>query len=128
MTNFRHWTMADVARHNAMVRPKNQIKPPAVAVAAGEESDLHDAIISECRRRGWIALHGSMARRTARTEGEWDFVILADAGRVLFVECKTKIGKLSAAQAALHHWAAKLGHKSYVVMSIGQFLEVVKCI
>ena len=47
------------------------------------------------RRRGWIALHGSMAERTGRTLGEPDLVILADGGRVLFVECKSRRGKLS---------------------------------
>ena len=47
------------------------------------ESDLHEKIFDECRRRGWIALHGSMAERTCRTLGEPDFVILADGGRVL---------------------------------------------
>jgi hypothetical protein len=126
MTTFRDWTMADVERHNAMVRPENPIPIRPDAVGAGCEGTLHDAIVDECKRRGWIALHGSMARRTARTEGEWDFVVLADGGRVFFVECKTRIGKLSQVQAALHHWAAKLGHKSYVVRCVAQFLEVVK--
>jgi hypothetical protein len=26
--------------------------------------------------------------------GEWDFTILADGGRILLIECKTKVGKL----------------------------------
>ena len=90
------------------------------------EASLHEEIFSECRRRGWIALHGSMAERTCRTLGEPDFVILADGGRVLFVECKTKTGKLSPAQAALKFHAEKLGHTVHVVRSLGQFLEVVK--
>ena len=90
------------------------------------EADLHEEIFDECRRRGWIALHGSMAERTCRTLGEPDFVILADGGRVLFVECKTKTGKLSPAQAALKFHAEKLGHTVHVVRSLGQFLEVAK--
>ena len=88
------------------------------------ESDLHEEIFAECRRRGWIALHGSMAERTCRTLGEPDFVILADGGRVLFVECKSRNGKLSPAQAALKHHAEKLGHAVHVVRSMKEFLEV----
>lgn len=89
------------------------------------EASLHEEIFDECRRRGWIALHGSMAERTCRTLGEPDFVILADGGRVLFVECKSRSGKLSPAQAALKHHAAKLGHAVHVVQSMENFLKLV---
>ena len=88
------------------------------------EADLHEKIFDECRQRGWIALHGSMAARTCRTLGEPDFVILADRGRVLFVECKTRTGKLSPAQAALKHHAGKLGHPVHVVRSLEEFLKL----
>ena len=88
------------------------------------EAALHEEIFDECRRRSWIALHGSMAERTCRTLGEPDFVILADGGRVLFVECKSRSGKLSPAQAALKHHAEKLGHTVQVVRSMEEFLEV----
>jgi hypothetical protein len=91
----------------------------------GREAELHEEIFSECRRRGWIALHGSMAERTCRTLGEPDFVILADGGRVLFVECKSRSGKLSPAQAALKFHAEKLGHAVHVVRSMEEFLQVV---
>jgi len=88
------------------------------------EASLHEEIFDECRRRGWIALHGSMAERTCRTLGEPDFVILADGGRVLFVECKSRSGKLSPAQAALKFHAEKLGHTVHVVRSLREFLEL----
>ena len=65
-----------------------------------------------------------MGARTHRTLGEPDFVILADAGRVLMVECKTKTGKLSPEQAALIAHAAKLGHTVHVVRSLREFQEV----
>jgi hypothetical protein len=90
------------------------------------EAELHEAIFDECRRRGWIALHGSMAERTCRTLGEPDFVVLADGGRVLFVECKSRTGKLSPAQAALKFHAETLGHTVHVVRSMKDFLEVAK--
>ena len=100
---------------------------PRPARGTGEvtrEAELHEEIYDECRRRGWIALHGSMAERTCRTLGEPDFVILAGAGRVLFVECKTRTGKLSPAQAALKHHAEKLGHPIHVVRSREEFLNL----
>ena len=92
--------------------------------AVERESDLHEAIFDECRRRCWIALHGSMAERTCRTLGEPDFVILADGGRVLFVECKSRTGKLSPAQFALRHHADMLGHTVHVVRSLEEFLRL----
>jgi hypothetical protein len=88
------------------------------------EAELHEAIFEECRRRCWIALHGSMAERTCRTLGEPDFVILADGGRVLFVECKSRTGKLSPAQFALKHHAETLGHTVHVVRSLEDFLKL----
>jgi len=91
---------------------------------AEREAELHEKIFDECRRRGWIALHGSMAERTCRTLGEPDFVILADGGRVLFVECKSRSGKLSPAQTALKHHAEKLGHTVHVVRSMEEFLKL----
>lgn len=88
------------------------------------ESDLHSAILNECQRRGWIALHGTMGERTGRTIGEPDFTIIADAGRVFFVECKSATGKLRPEQAALAAWARKLGHTIYVVRSISEFVHL----
>ena len=88
------------------------------------EGSLHEEIFDECRRRGWIALHGSMAERTCRTLGEPDFVILAEGGRVLLVECKSRSGKLSPAQAALKHQAERLGHTVQVVRSLVEFLKL----
>ena len=89
-----------------------------------KEAELHEEIFDECRTRGWIALHGSMAERTCRTLGEPDFTILADGGRVLFVECKTRTGKLSPAQAALKFHAEKLGHTIHVVRSLEEFQKL----
>ena len=88
------------------------------------EASLHDEVFDECRRRGWIALHGSMAERTCRTLGEPDFTIMAAGGRVLFVECKSRFGKLSPAQTALKVHAEKLGHPVHIVRSMEAFLRL----
>ena len=90
------------------------------------EADLHDAIIDDCRSRGWIYLHGSMAERTHRTKGEPDFVILASSGRTFLIECKSATGKLSPDQVAMQAHAWKLGHQIQVVRSIEEYLQAVK--
>lgn len=122
----------DISKLSARARLRNpdlfagtvSARPSSDAV--GVEAELHESIFSECRRRGWIALHGSMAARTHRTLGEPDFIILADAGRVLFVECKTAKGKLSPEQSALIAHAAHLGHVVYVVRSLKEFQHIIQ--
>jgi hypothetical protein len=117
---FKNWTAADVAAFNAKVAQCPEVPVPG----CDDESQLHNQILLECRRRGWIALHGSMAHRARRTPGEWDFVILADGGRTFYIEAKTRTGKQSTDQLALHHWARKLGHSPYVVRSFDEFLNI----
>lgn len=92
----------------------------------GSEADLHNAIIDECRRRGWVFFHGSMAERTSRTLGEPDFQIAGEGGRTWYVECKSRIGKLSPAQRNMKAHLEKLGHAYHVVRSFSEFLEVIK--
>src|SRR5688572_4019426 len=105
-------------------------KPPRVGLAGAvtsgvaKESELHADILAECKKRGWIAFHGSMAHSTYRTEGEPDFVILANNGRLIMIECKTRTGKLSPEQLGIQQWAAKLGHTIHVVRSMEEFLTI----
>lgn len=119
---FANWTERDVFEHQARVNPKREIVP-----CQGEavEADLHAKIFDECRRRGWIAFHGSMAERTHRNEGEPDFHIWTDGGKSLAVECKSRTGKLSVAQQAMIAHAAKLGHTIHVVRSFEAFLKLI---
>ena len=99
-------------------------KPATINVGCSRESELHRQILEECRRRGWIALHGSMADVTRRTIGEPDFVIIADGVRTFYIEAKTKTGKLSPGQQALHAVASKLGHTIHVVRSIEEVIRI----
>ena len=119
---------ADIIPNDTLRRLNPHLFAPAVRPPLGAgsacEASLHEEIFDECRARGWIALHGSMAERTCRTLGEPDFTILAEAGRVLFVECKTRTGKLSPAQAALKFHAEKLGHTIHVVRSLEEFRQI----
>ena len=101
--------------------------PKLVTPQAGcdKESKLHEQIFDECRRRGWIALHGAMSERTHRTDGEADFSIMASGGRRFDIECKTRTGKLSMEQAAMLHHAKTLGHTIHVVRSFEEFLKLI---
>lgn len=90
------------------------------------EADLHDQIIGECKRLGWLWVHARMDRASHLTIGAPDFIILADNGRVLLVECKRRNGKSSPEQIAFHAWAAKLGHTVFVVRSIEEFHAIKK--
>ena|SRR2546426_11825238 len=89
------------------------------------EAELHELIRAECARRGWIALHGDMTRRTGRTLGEPDFVVLADRGKLFLVEAKAAAGNLSPAQFALRAQARLLGHEIHVVRSLAAFLALI---
>src|SRR5262245_45180498 len=82
------------------------------------EVDLHNDIMEECQRRGWIAFHGSMAAATHRTLGEPDFQIVADKGRTFYIECKSRTGKLSPAQQAMQANMKHLSHEMHVCRSM----------
>ena len=116
-------THAQYLAHEAKIRAGRSGTVASVA-SEGPESELQQAIIAECSRRGWICLHGSMTHRTFRTPGEWDFTVLGDKGRVWFLEIKNKVGKLSPDQRAIHAWAYKLGHSVHVVRSFEGFIAV----
>jgi hypothetical protein len=126
--------MDQVREHNARVAKENRIiadsgyvlDETAKEKLAGveREAELHNQILDECRKRGWIALHGSMAHRSRRTVGEEDFIIRADHGRVFWIEAKAKAGKLSTAQLGMHMHAERLGHKTHIVRSFEEFLAL----
>lgn len=122
--------LSDFNKPNLVGLNPHLFNPPARQAVSGtgveREADLHEDIFAECRRRGWIPLHGAMSERTHRTTGESDFVILADNGGLFLVECKTRTGKLSTAQQALKAHAEKLGHVVHVVRSMDEFLNVVR--
>lgn len=92
--------------------------------ASRSEADLHDKISKHCRENGWVCFHGSMAHRAMRTIGENDFHCLLPGGIVLFVECKTKTGKLSPEQLGMKMWMEKLGHKMHVIRTLEEFVAL----
>ena len=119
------WTPEQLREYELRNAPRiRQGESPDAAAQA--ESDLHYSIISECKKRAWIYFHGSMAHATRRSIGEPDFTILANRGRVFFIECKARNGKLSPAQSGVVLHADTLGHKIHVISSMTQFFEIVE--
>ena len=99
---------------------------PSVDEAPMSERRLHELIEAHCRAQGWLAIHSRMDWETTLAKGVPDFVIYADRGRVITIECKSRIGKLRPEQAAWHRMAELNGHKVHVVRSFQEFLEVVR--
>jgi len=88
-----------------------------------QESQLQDEIAAECQRRGWIGIRSRMDRPTTYADGisgVCDFVIVADGGRVFFIEAKTK-SKPTSEQLAFLAWVRKLGHVGAIVRNIEEF-------
>jgi hypothetical protein len=106
-----------------LARTEKQAAAPVDAVAV--ESDLHDQIMADIRRRGWLAIHSRMDMATTTAIGVPDFVIMGDGGRVWWIECKARGGKVSNSQMAFHAMAAKLGHRVVVVWNFAEYASIV---
>lgn len=89
---------------------------------------LHSAIIRHCRAQWppWKYIHSRTDQRSTVDLGVADFVILLPGGRTVYIECKTKTGKLSEDQMGWALQAKMLGHIVHVVRSMPEFLEIVK--
>lgn len=106
-----------------MLARMNRAKDPEVQPCVERERGLHDEIIFACKQRGWLTIHSRMDMPSTVAVGCPDFVILADGGRTLLVEAKSRTGKLRPEQRAWLAWAEKLGHRAAVVRSIKEFLD-----
>lgn len=109
-------------QHNA----KSVKQPAKSGDDEAKESDLHDKILAECKRRGWCVVHSRMDRATTTASGVADFIIYADFGRVFTVEAKSSIGKLSTSQMAFMKHLEVLGHKCHPIRSLREFMQLTK--
>ncbi len=104
-------------------QPRRLAESEPIGKTFEREKDLHNAILAECRQRGWLALHGSMAHRSMRNLGEQDFTILLPHGKTLLLEAKSTKGKLRPEQLGIKMMAEKLGHAYVVVRTLEEFLN-----
>jgi len=93
--------------------------------ADDDEAGIHEAIISECRRLGLYYVHNRMDKPSTATVGAPDFIIALPHGKTLWIEAKSRQGKLRTEQAAAAVWLAKLGHNFRIVRSMA---EAIRCI
>ena len=102
---------------------KKKLDAPADAVE--READLHEQINDYFRSKGWSVVRSRMDMRTTTAKGVADFIIFADYGRTICVECKTRLGKLSIDQLGFKMHLEKLGHVVHVVRGFSEFLAAV---
>lgn len=123
------WTLEMVQANNAKHGQPKKAEPRGVVDTSDHvelETPLHNDIIIECNRCGWVYFHSRTDKRTTRPEGEPDFIIMMNGGLTLYVECKRKGEDLSNAQEALTKKASALGHKIHLVRSMREFQNAVK--
>lgn len=108
---------------------RSKVRQPDAVSNEGEslESTLHDQIRAHCDSQfpRWKYIHSRMDKRSTIGVGCPDFVV-AMPGKVLFIECKRKGGKLSTDQRDWSFEMEKLGHKVHLVTTMEQFLEITK--
>jgi len=63
---------------------------------------------------------------TGVPEGFPDLMVLTTTGKLIFVECKTPVGRLRPAQKVLHEEFKKRKFKVIVPRSLEQFIEEIK--
>lgn len=112
-----------LAGYDARTAPPT--RQPAPQDAEPLEADLHDKIDAECRRRGWVTVHSRMDRATTTAVGLCDFIIFADGGVVINIECKSRSGKLSLPQLSFIAAMKRCGHEVHTVRSFSEFMRIV---
>ena len=93
---------------------------------AESESDLHDQILAYCRQHHCYVVHSRMDRATTNAVGVPDFIIALPEGRTIWIEAKSKKGKLTPAQNGVRIALSSLGHTWTCVRSFQEFLEAIK--
>lgn len=91
----------------------------------GRESELHDQIQAELKRRRWYYVHSRTDKRTTQELGTPDFIIAVPInGKTIWMEVKRKGGKLTPEQNAVRHVLTASLHIHRVVYSIKEVIEI----
>lgn len=98
-----------------------------VGNAVRNELDLHAEIIKHCyaQHPRWRFIRSRSDQPSGIAVGAQDFTIFLPRGRVLCIECKSKVGKLDEDQVIWSHELARCGHTVHVVRSMEEFLKLV---
>ena len=94
--------------------------PNGQAADSGPESELQRKCEKWLRENGFPYFHDSSRRKNKK--GWFDLTCLLPEGRVVFIEFKSKSGRLSDEQKLLIQQANFLGHEVHEVRSYKRFL------
>ena len=88
------------------------------------ERDLHEQTTAELRRRKLYFVHSRMDKPATNQIGVPDYIVAMPGGKTMWLELKSKTGKLSPEQQAAKHMLEMSGHRHEVVRGFSQLLEV----
>jgi hypothetical protein len=114
------WTQEQLEQYRA----RHRVEAPSVPCPAdpGPEKDLQAKAEKLCRERGYHFFHDRS--RGANVPGQTDLVIALPKGRTVWVELKSKHGRLSADQKRVRMMLSALGHEWHDVRSYSQFVSI----
>lgn len=109
-------------------RGRNRGKAALDAPVQGvdRERDLHEQTTAELTRRRLYFVHSRMDRAATNGAGTPDYIVAMPDGVTLWLELKTRVGKLSAEQQTAKHLLERSGHRHFIVRSFSQLLEVLE--
>ena len=121
---------ATILREQQLMKCR-RVQPGAEAVDMpddGKESLLLSKIVAHCNSWGWrcLPLWTSKKAKGFLLPGWPDLTICMPKGRTVFIELKSKDGRLRKEQADLQIQMMALGQEYYVIRSFKRFLEIVE--
>lgn len=89
---------------------------------------LHEQIQAYCRSQWprWLVIAARTDLPSTLPVGCQDLTCFLPGGRVVCIELKSRIGKMSAAQRDWAHEMKRIGHEVFIVKSFADFLSVVQ--
>ena len=99
--------------------------PKMSADPVEKESDLHDDIIRFCRAHGLYYVHSRMDRATTQAKGVSDFVIAVEGGLTVWIEAKSKRGKVTTEQLATIAFLKRLGHAAAICYNMADVIDLI---
>jgi len=113
------WTQEKLLEYQA----RNKAFKHNITADDGKECELDTKIAKYCKEQGYYAFHDYSKGKNK--PGHLDFVIALPNGRTVWIENKSKEGKLSEAQKLNMVLLAGLGHEVYECRSFKRFLEII---
>lgn len=118
-------TQAEVDAHQMRVNAQRRSPDAATNGFDGKEADLHRLIEMDLKSRRWLYVHSRTDQPTTTQKGVPDFIVFSGLGKVLFVEVKTRTGKLSTEQRVWQYCAEIAGYEYHIVRSLSEWMQLI---